>query len=82
MTRLVDALHALGLTAELSPSGRWASFQGERCTVYVAEAARGTAYFTWCDAPPARSVEAYDDAVGAIQAGLRRAATDDHAQPP
>ena len=80
MTQLVEALHALGLDAELAPSGRWAKFQGERCAVYVTASARGTAYYTWCDDPSARSVEAYRDAVAAIQAGLRRAAGGDRSQ--
>lgn len=74
MTRLVDALHALGLEGEVSLSDRWAKLQGERCWFYVAEGAWGSGYYTWCDDPQARSIEFYLDPVEAIQAGLRRAA--------
>lgn len=73
MTQLVDALHALGLEGELSLSNRWARLQGEQCWVYVAEAAWGSGYYTWCDDPNARAVEFYHDPKEAIQAGLRRA---------
>ncbi len=74
MTRLVEALRARGLDAEISLAGRWAEFRGERCRVYVFEAARGGGYYTWCDDPDARTVESYPDPDAAIAAGLRRAA--------
>jgi hypothetical protein len=77
MTRLVDALQALGLHGEIILSGRWVKLVGERCSVYVAEAAWGAGYFTWCDDPQARTVEFYRDPVEAIQAGLRRATKHD-----
>ncbi len=77
MTRLVDALHALGLDGEVTLSGRWVKLDGEHCPVYVVEAAWGAGYFTWCDDPQARTVEFYRDPVEAIQAGLRRAAKHD-----
>ncbi len=74
MTRLVDALHSLGLQGEVELRGRWVRLTGERCTVYVIEGGWSTGYFTWCDDPQARTVEHYFDPVEAIQAGLRRAA--------
>ena len=72
MTRLEAALQALGLTGEVTHGGRWITVQGERCRVYVVESL-GRGYFTWCDDPLTRAVEAYPDAVEAIHAGLRRA---------
>ncbi len=53
--------------------GHWLTLQGERCAVFVAWAS-GDAYYTWCDDPDERAVEAYPDPVTAIGAGLRRAA--------
>lgn len=58
-------------------AGHWVKLQGERCSVYIAEPAQGGNYFTWCDDPQARVVEAYSNPVAAIQAGLRRAARPD-----
>ncbi len=74
MTGLVAALRALGLDGEIALSGRWVTLQGERCTVYVAEAASGGGYYTWCGAAEARVVEHYLDPIAAIEAGLWRAA--------
>jgi hypothetical protein len=73
MTRLAEAVEALGLDGELSLSGSWVRLRGERSTVYVVEAVSGTRYYTWCDAPHERYVELFYDPVEAIQAGLRRA---------
>ena len=72
--RLVEALQTLGLQGELSLGGRWVTLRGERCAVYVVEAAWGTHYYTWCDDPAERTVQSYLDPIQAIQAGLRRAA--------
>ena len=77
MTRLVAAMHALGLPGEVSNAGRWVTLNGERCRVQVVEAARGAGYFTWCEDPGPRTVEHYPDRALAIAAGLRRAARDD-----
>ncbi len=74
MTRLLEALRDLDLGGELSLSGRWVKLEGERCAVYVVEAAWSGGYYTWCDDPGQRAVEHYLDPVEAIQAGLRRAA--------
>ncbi len=74
MTRLAEAVEALGLDGELSLSGSWVRLQGEHCTVYVVEAVSGTRYYTWCDAPNERHVELFHDPTEAIDAGLRRAA--------
>jgi len=65
---------ALGLEGEVSLSGRWLELRGERFTVYVAEAAWGGGYYTWCDGPDRRTVEFYLDPAEAIRNGLRRAA--------
>jgi hypothetical protein len=73
MMRLVEALQTLGLQGEVSLGGRWVMLQGERCAVYVVEAAWGTHYYTWCDDPAERAVQSFPDPVQAIQAGLRRA---------
>jgi len=73
MTRLAEAVEALGLEGELSLSGSWVRLHGERCTVYVVEAVSGTRYYTWCDAPLERHVELFHDPIEAIQAGLNRA---------
>ncbi len=70
---LAEALEALGLEGETEASGRWIIVQGERCRVYVAKADGGTHYYTWCEDPDVRAVEAYDNAVEAIRAGLKRA---------
>ncbi len=72
MTRLVEALHSLGLDARVGPSGRWVEIQGERGRIYVAAAPRETEFYTWCDDPAERTVEHYPDPVEAIRAGLRR----------
>jgi hypothetical protein len=73
-TRLVDALHEMGIEAEITEDGRWARLAGERCSVYVAEVAQGRGFLTWCDDPALRRVERHDDPVDAIRAGLQRAA--------
>jgi hypothetical protein len=77
MTRLVAALHILGLAGEIDLCGRWVKLQGERCWVYVAEPTWRGGYLTWCDDPQERAVECYLDPTAAIQAGLRRAACQD-----
>jgi hypothetical protein len=77
MTRLTDALQALGLGGQVVLSGRWVTLEGERGRVYVAEARRDGGFYTWCDIPTARAVEHYPDATTAIVAGLRRAAAPD-----
>lgn len=74
MTRLTEALRALGLDGEISLSGRWLKLRGERCSVYVAEVAWAAGYYTWCDDRGARAVEHYLDPTEAIRAGLKRAA--------
>jgi len=76
MGRLVDTLRMLGLTGRISPSGRLATLDGERCRVYVVEAPRGGGFYTWCDDPAERLVQHYPEAEAAIRAGLRRAAAD------
>ena len=73
MTRLVEALRSMGLDGEITLGGRWVKLQGERCSVYVVEAAWGAGYYTWCDVPEERAVQYYADPAAAIQAGLRRA---------
>ena len=72
MTRLEDALQALGLTGEVAHGGRWVTVQGERCAVYVVESV-GRGYYTWCDHPEARVVPSYADPTEALRVGLRRA---------
>ena len=74
MTRLTEALVALGLEGEIALSGRWVKLQGARFPVYIAETAWSTGYYTWCDDSEERRVEFYLDPTEAIQAGLRRAA--------
>ena len=74
MTRLVDVAQEMGLRAEASPFGRWVRFRGEQGLVYVAQAAFGQGYYTWCDTPHGRTAEPYLDPMAAIQAGLERAA--------
>lgn len=74
MSRLMEALQALGLEDEISLSGRWLKLRGERCSVYVAEAAWDAGYYAWCDDREERAVEHYLDPTEAIQAALKRAA--------
>ncbi len=73
MTRLEEALQTLSLEGEVALSGRWVKIQGERCMVYVVEAAWGSGFYTWCDDPRERAAELYLDPVEALRAGLRRA---------
>ena len=73
MTRLVAALHALGLHAEIALAGHWVKLQGEQYAVYVIEATAGGGYYTWCEDAEARVVEFYLDPATAVEAGLRRA---------
>jgi hypothetical protein len=77
MTRLVAALHLLGLAGEIDLCGRWVKLQGEPCTVYVVQAAWGDGYVTWCEDDQARVAESYLDPMEAIQVALRRAARPD-----
>jgi hypothetical protein len=72
MEQLPEALRALGISAEVSMSGRWARIRQGECLVYVVEALSGTRYYTWCNHPLERAVEVYPDPRQAIQAGLRR----------
>jgi hypothetical protein len=74
MTPLVEALDALGLNGEIELAGRWVRLAGERCAVYIVEAAWGTGYYTWCDDERERAVQLYRDPATAIRAGLARAA--------
>jgi hypothetical protein len=73
MTRLVDALELLGLTAEVELQGRWVRLAGDRGTIFVTASAWGDSYYTWCDIPDQRAVQRYSDPVEAIRAGLSRA---------
>ena len=77
MTRLVQALLALNLYAEIDLAGRWVKLQGEQCAVYVVVAAWGNGYVTWCEDGQARGAERYLDPMEAIQVGLRCAARPD-----
>ncbi len=72
MTRLVEAVHALGLDAEVDLGGRLVRLQGAHALVYVVEAAQGS-YYTWCDGPGERAVQFYSAPAEAIRAGLGRA---------
>ncbi len=74
MTRLVDALNALGLDGKVDLDGRWVTVQGERCLVYIVEERISNGYFTWCADEQDRTVEYYRDPHSAIQAGLSRVA--------
>ena len=73
MTRLVEALQALGVEGEILLSGRWVKIRGARCSVYIAEITWNQQYCTWCDDPEARQVKFYSDPTEAIEAGIRRA---------
>jgi len=73
MAQLRTVLEELGLEGEVSPLGRWARVQGERGTVYVAHAAFGEGYYSWCDAPQERTAQPFLDPAEAIQAALQRA---------
>ncbi len=75
MTRLLEALEALGLSGQVDTSGRLMRVRGERCLVYVFEATRGGGYYTWCDPPGEGTVEFYPDLVEAIRAGMRRSSS-------
>ncbi len=74
MTRLVEALQARGLEAEVSLAGRWATIQGARCRLHILETPSGDGYYVWCDAPGDPAVQFYPDPEEAIREGLRRAA--------
>ena len=52
---------------------RWVRLRGEQGPVYVAHAAFGQGYYTWCDTAHGHAAEPYLDPVEAIQAGLQRA---------
>ncbi len=73
MTRLVEALGALGIEGSVALSGRWVTIEGERCRVQVVEVSWGTGYYSWCDDLAGRAVEHFRDPTEAILAGLRRA---------
>jgi hypothetical protein len=73
MAHLGTVLEDLGLEGEVSPLGRWARLRGERGTVYVAHAAFGSGYYSWCDTPQEHTPHPYLDPAEAIQAALRRA---------
>ena len=72
MADLVTALHLLGVTAEVELGGRWVALHGERGTAYVIETGWGSSFYVWSDLPEERAVVHYDDAVTAIEEGLRR----------
>ncbi len=73
MTRLVEALQALGIAGSVALSGRWATIEGERCQVQLLEASWGAGYYSWCDDLTGRSMEHFHDPTEAILAGLSRA---------
>jgi hypothetical protein len=73
MAQLRTALEELGLEGEVSPLGRWVRLQAERGMVYVAKAAFGEGYYSWCDTPQERAAQPYLDPAEAIQAALERA---------
>ncbi len=66
--------------AEIMLAGRWAKLFGERCAVYIFEAASG-GFYTWCDIADARSVEFYRDPQAAVIAGLGRASVQGSVEP-
>jgi hypothetical protein len=70
---LAQCLRTSAWRGEVSPLGRWARLQGEQGTVYVAEAAFGSGYYSWCDTPQQRTAQPYLDPAEAIQAALHRA---------
>lgn len=80
MTQLVDVMSAMGLHGEVGRSGRWIRFPGERGTAYVVEAAWGSGYYTFFDAPAGSSaddpaargaIQIYLDPISAIEACVR-----------
>ena len=73
MAHLGTVLEDLGLQGEVSPLGRWVRLRGEQGTVYVAQAAFGVGYYSWCDTPQEHTAYPYLDPAEAIQAGLLRA---------
>ena len=73
MTRLLDALRALGVEGTVAIAGRSVTIEGERCRVQVIEASWGAGYYSWCDDLAGRAVEHFQDPTEAILAGLRRA---------
>jgi hypothetical protein len=70
MTRLVDVMQAMGLTGEVSRTGRWVRFPSEEGSAYVVEAAWGGGYYTFSDTPTKNAAELYLDPVSAIEACL------------
>ncbi len=72
VTLLLEALQTLGVDGDLALAGRWATLQGTRCTVFVAQAGV-SGYLTWCGAPCDGAVEFYLTPIQAIEAALRRA---------
>jgi len=57
---------------DITLGGRWATFQGTRCTVFVVQVGVG-GYVTWCSPPCDGAVEFFRTPIQAIAAGLRRA---------
>ncbi|MDP9368623.1 MAG: hypothetical protein M3Q03_10175 [Chloroflexota bacterium] len=78
MTRLVDAMRALGLDGEIDDEGRWIRLLGERGVVHVLTTPEDDAYYVWCDDPDEQVVAHHDDPGVAILEGLRRAARHHH----
>jgi hypothetical protein len=70
-TSLVQAMEALGLSGEVSQSGRWVRLASKQGLYYVVEAAWGGGYFAFHEPPTAVEQEIYLDPVEAIQAGFR-----------
>jgi hypothetical protein len=82
MTRLVDAMQAMGLEGEAGSSGRWIRFPSGRGSACVVEVAWGMGYYafhddlstgTVRDEPPADAAEIFLDPVSAIESCLPRA---------
>ena len=82
MTRLVEAMQAMGLEGESGSSGRWIRFPSGHGSACVVEVAWGTGYYAFFDdpdagaahaEPPADAAEVFLDPVSAIESCLPRA---------
>jgi hypothetical protein len=62
----------MGLAWEDGPAGTWLTLRRGNDSVHLIENAGGTRFYTWCDNPAERTVQAFPNPYDAIRAGLKR----------
>ena len=72
VSKLIVTLKDMDLAWEEGYTGLWVTLRRGNDSIHFIENANGTRFYTWCDNPAERTVQAFEDPQDAIHAGLRR----------